>query len=141
MNVERPSPIDLVIDTSAIMALTLDETTAASIRSALATSKAPVISAATVVELQIVARSRFGPPGGEAVRTVLDAANVVTLPVDVNQVEFALIGWDHFGRGNHPAGLNYGDCFSYALARHLDVPLLCVGNDFAQTDLTIVELN
>jgi ribonuclease VapC len=99
-----------------------------------------VISAATVVELHIVTTARFGSAGSSATRTILDAANVVTMPIDAIQAELATAAWDQFGRGNHPARLNYGDCFSYALAHHVDAPLLCVGNDFSQTDIEIVDL-
>lgn len=133
--------IDLVVDTSAVIALTRDESTADAIGQALAASGGPVISAATLVELHIVARARFGATATDAFRAVLDAADVVTMPVDATQVELAAAAWEQFGRGNHPAGLNYGDCFSYALARHLGVPLLCVGEDFVRTDVEIVELS
>jgi ribonuclease VapC len=136
----RPTAIDLVVDTSAILALALDEPTANAVRTALESTGGPVISAATVVELHIVAAARFGPAGVNATRTILDAANVVTMPVDAIQVELATAAWDRYGRGNHPAQLNYGDCFSYALAHHLEAPLLCVGNDFIQTDLDLVDL-
>lgn len=141
MSVRRPAAIDLVVDTSAIVALARDEPTATAIREVLATADGPVISAAAVVELHIVTRARFGPTGTDAFRAILDAADVVTMPVDPTQVELATAAWDVFGRGNHPAGLNVGDCFSYALARHLEVPLLCVGDDFSQTDIEVVDLS
>jgi ribonuclease VapC len=136
----RPPAIDLVVDTSAILALALEEPTAHAIQAVLESAGGPVISAAIVVELHIVAAARFGPAGAEAAGTILDAANVVTMPVDAIQIDLATTAWDRFGRGNSPARLNYGDCFSYALARHLDVPLLCVGDDFSRTDLDLVEL-
>ena len=141
MTLRRPGPVDLVVDTSAILALALDEPTAAAVQTALASATEPVMSAATSVELHIVARARFGPAGADAVRTILDAADVVTMPVDSIQTELATAAWDRFGRGNHAAGLNYGDCFSYALARHLDAPLLCVGNDFPLTDVAVIDLS
>lgn len=140
MSVRRPAAIDLVVDTSAIVALARDEPTAAAISGALAAADGPVMSAAAVVELHIVTRSRFGPAGTDAFRAVLDAADVVTMPVDPVQVELATAAWDQYGRGNHPASLDFGDCFSYALARHLQVPLLCVGDDFVRTDIEIVDL-
>ena len=137
MNDRRPSPIDLVIDTSAIMAIALDEAPANDVRSVLVASRGPVVSAATLVELTIVATARFGVGGPPAVRVVLDRADVVTIPVDEHQAELALGAWQRFGNGRHPAGLNYGDCFTYALAKHLEVPLLCVGDHFAQTDVEL----
>ncbi len=136
----RPAAIDLVVDSSAILALALDEPTALAIRAALGSANGPVISAATLVKLHIVTAARFGSAGASATRTILDAANVVTMPVDTVQAELATAAWDRFGRGNHPARLNYGDCFSYALAHHVGAPLLCVGNDFSQTDIEIVDL-
>jgi ribonuclease VapC len=68
----------------------------------------------------------------------LHEAEIITMPVDAPQVDGARRAWSRFGRGNHPAQLNFGDCFAYALAADLDVPLLCVGNDFARTDLRLV---
>ena len=62
------------------------------------------------------------------------------MPVDERQAEEAMAAWLRFGKGHHSAALNYGDCFSYALAHHLEVPLLCVGADFERTDLTLVDV-
>jgi ribonuclease VapC len=137
---DRPSPIDLVIDSSALIAVTLDERSAGEVRNALAAAAGPVISAATLVETSIVAAARLGPSGPVATRTLLDAARVVTMPVDEHQAELAAGAWQRFGRGRHRARLNYGDCFSYALAAHLDVPLLCIGDDFRHTDLQLVDV-
>jgi ribonuclease VapC len=138
--IERPSLIDLVIDTSAIVALLLDEATAAGIKRELGNSSGPVISAASIVELGIVTLARFGPAGAETAQAVLDAAGVVTVPVDSQICNAASDAWRRFGRGNHPAGLNFGDCFTYATAKHYGVPLLCVGDDFKQTDLPLADV-
>lgn len=136
----RPAAIDLVIDSSALIAVTLDERSAELLMTALSAAAGPVISAATVVEACIAAAARLGPGGPDAIRELLDAAGAVTIPVDEHQSRLAVDAWPRFGRGNDPAGLNYGDCFSYALAAHLDVPLLCVGADFANTDLQLVDV-
>jgi ribonuclease VapC len=101
-------------------------------------TRTAVISAANVLECSMVLSSRFGIAGVERFDKYLTAAEIVTMPVDKTQLEGARTAWATFGRGNHPAKLNYGDCFAYALANHLDVPLLCIGTDFAQTDLTLV---
>jgi ribonuclease VapC len=138
--IERPPLIDLVIDTSAIVALLLDEATAGGIQRELENSSSPVISAASIVELSIVTTARFGPAGGDAAQAVLDAAGVVTVPVASQICDAATDAWRRLGRGNHPAGLNFGDCFAYATAKHYDVPLLCVGDDFKQTDLRLVDV-
>jgi ribonuclease VapC len=136
----RPAPIDLVVDTSAIMAIANDERSADMVQAALDEAQGPVISAASLLELSIVVSARFGPDGPVAVRAILDSANVLVMPVDERQAEEAMAAWLRFGKGHHPAALNYGDCFSYALAHHLEVPLLCVGADFERTDLTLVDV-
>ncbi len=136
----RPAPIDLVIDSSALIAVTLDESSAERVLIALTDAAGPVISAATLLEASIVAAARLGPDGPAAIRALLDPARVVTIPVDEHQAGLAADAWRRYGRGNHPARLNYGDCFSYALAAHLEVPLLCIGADFAQTDLHLVDV-
>lgn len=140
MTLARPAPIDIVIDSSALIAVTFDERSAGQLLAALAAAVGPVISAATLVEACIVAAARLGPDGPEAIRTLLDAAGATTIPVDEHQAQLAVEAWIRYGRGNHPAQLDYGDCFSYALAAHLDVPLLCVGADFERTDLRLVDV-
>lgn len=68
----------------------------------------------------------------------IDSAEIVIHPIDTRTAQLAEQAWLQFGKGRHPAGPNCGDCFSYALARHLEVPLLCVGNDFRQTDVVVI---
>ena len=140
MTLERPAPIDLVVDTSAIMAIALNEQSASAVQRALESVRGPVISSATIVELSIVAASHVGADGRTAVRAILETSGVVTMPVDDLQADLVIDAWLQFGKGNHPARLNYGDCFSYALAHHLEVPLLCVGDDFARTDLELIDV-
>ncbi len=89
MTPARPPAIDLVVDTSAILALALEEPTAHAVQAVLESAGGPVISAAIVVELHIVAAARFGPAGADAANTILDAANVVTMPVDAIQADLA----------------------------------------------------
>ena len=139
MTLQRPAPFDLVVDTSAIMALLLDESTSAAVTAALRASKAPVISGPTVLELSMVASTRLSgdtpDAGAIAARGILDAADVLTIDIGQQLIDVAFDGWLKFGKGRHPAALNFGDCFSYTLAREYELPLLCVGGDFAQTDL------
>lgn len=99
-----------------------------------------MISAGTLLELSIVAAARLGASGPDAVRAVLDRAAVVTMPVDDTQVTAATEAWLRFGKGRHRAALNYGDCYGDALARHCEVPLLCVGDDFRHTDVAIIDV-
>jgi ribonuclease VapC len=137
VTLRRPPPADVVLDTSAIVAILLDEPQGDQVSRLLADARGPIMSAANVVELLIVAEGRAGPPGAASARQVLDQADVVVIPVDDPIAAGAHAAWRRFGKGNHPAALNYGDCFAYALARHAELPLLCVGDDFSQTDLRL----
>lgn len=87
-----------------------------------------------MLELGIVAEAR-SPAATGIVRRVLRDAQITVTPFDAALAERALDAWRRFGKGRHPAALNLGDCFSYALAEATDCPILCVGDDFAQTDL------
>ena len=139
--IDRPHRVDLVVDTSAVLAVLLDESTAAGVEHALRSAAAPVISAGSAVELGIVTTARFGRTGADAAQALLDAAGVVTMPVDSLISQAALDAWQRYGKGNHSARLNFGDCFAYATAQHFEVPLLCVGNNFAHTDATLVDMS
>ncbi|MEZ4831728.1 MAG: type II toxin-antitoxin system VapC family toxin [Caldilineaceae bacterium] len=89
-------------------------------------------------ETAIVIESRFGMPGGEKLDLLLASAKIQIQSVTHEQVAVARLAYRTYGKGRHPAGLNYGDCFSYALAKVEDEPLLFKGNDFNQTDLMTV---
>ena len=93
------------------------------------------MSAATRVELGIVFEARTGPAGTQLLDELLARIGVEVVAVDAEQAASALVCWRRFGKGRHRAGLNLGDTFSYALARELGSPLLCVGEDFAATDV------
>lgn len=125
------------MDPSALVALMLDERPAAEIAQVLQHAAGPIMSAASVVELLLVLEARLGPSGSVAGRQLLDEANLVTVPVDDVITGASIDAWRRFGKGRHRAGLNFGDCFSYALAKHWGLPLLCVGDDFGHTDLTL----
>jgi ribonuclease VapC len=125
----------MVIDTSAILAIFLDEPEAADFERRIAADPVRLISAATLVEAAIVIESRLGEPGGRELDLWLHRLGAETVPVDAEQVEMARRAWRRYGKGRHPAGLNYGDCFAYALARTRDETLLFKGDDFARTDL------
>ncbi|WP_395727826.1 type II toxin-antitoxin system VapC family toxin [Nakamurella sp.] len=128
------SPI--ILDTSAVAAVIFGESDAEAYAAAMVRHAGELsISAVTLVELGIVAEARQGPAATQDVRALLDRLGVVTEPVDAAQAGAALAAWRRFGKGRHPAGLNLGDCFSYALARMSGGSLLFKGNDFAQTDI------
>jgi ribonuclease VapC len=94
-----------------------------------------LISAGTLIEVGIVVEARLGDTGGRELDLWLRRAEVETMAVDAAQADMARRAWRRFGRGRHPAGLNYGDCFAYALAVTHDEPLLFKGGDFPKTDV------
>jgi ribonuclease VapC len=136
----RPPPFDLVVDTSAVMAIVNAKQSRHIIAGALAEAEGPTIAASTRLELSIVAEARLGRGGADDALAILDAAGAVTFPFDEHLADLAFDAWLRFGRGRHRAALDFGDCFGYALAVHLDVPLLCVGDDFAQTDAKLIDV-
>jgi len=90
---------------------------------------------ATRLEATIVAERLGGAEAGEALRMLIATANIRLIAVEQNHLEAAQEGWRRFGKGNHPARLNFVDCFSYALAKVTGEPLLYKGNDFSKTDV------
>lgn len=126
----------MVIDTSAILAVLLNEPEAPDLERRIAADPVRLISAATLVETAIVIESRLGDAGGREFDLWLHRLDAETVPVDAEQADMARRAWRRFGKGRHPAGLNYGDCFAYALAATRGEPLLFKGGDFSRTDLT-----
>ena len=125
----------MVIDSSAIVAIAFNEPEAAAFESRIADDPVRLISAATILEIAMVIETRLGEPGGSELDLWLHKAGVEIVAVDAEQADLARRAWRRFGKGRHPAGLNYGDCFSYALAATRQEPLLFKGNDFSQTDI------
>lgn len=125
----------MVLDTSALTAILLREESAERLIAALAADDTRLVSAATVVELSLVLLGRFGPAGDAPLDRLLQSLNADVVPVDAAQVTLARDAALRYGRGRHPAALNFGDCFSYALAVERGQPLLFVGDDFAKTDV------
>jgi ribonuclease VapC len=122
-----------VVDTSALMAILLDEPKADSCAEALEAAEPPEISAATLAEALVVADRRGV---GEAMRVLVAGAQVKVHAVDAVFARRVAETYTVWGKGVHPAGLNIFDCFAYALAREHEAKLLFVGNDFARTDIT-----
>ena len=125
----------MVIDTSAIVAIALDEAEAAAFERLVADAPVRLISAATLFEAAMALESRFGERGGAELDLWLHKAGVEMGDLDAQQADLARRAWRRFGKGRHPAGLNYGDCFSYALAMTTGEPLLFKGEDFSRTDV------
>jgi ribonuclease VapC len=124
----------MVIDTSAVVAVLLNEANAPRITQAMETGSPRLFSAANLLEA-IVIESRKGENGGRELDLLIYRADIEIIPVDQDQAEIARIAWRRFGKGRHPAALNYGDCFAYALAKSRRLPLLFQGDDFSQTDI------
>jgi ribonuclease VapC len=93
------------------------------------------MSAASLLETAIVIEARYGEPGGNELDQLLQKAQIKIEPVTVEQAEVARRAYRSYGKGRHPAGLNFGDCFSYALAKVLGEALLFKGDDFSKTDI------
>jgi len=126
----------MVIDTSALVAVFLGEPERHQFLKAISEAETRRISAANALETGIVLEARRGEAAGREFDLFLHLAKVEVVPVDADQVEIARLAWRRYGKGRHPAALNFGDCFAYALARTLGEPLLAKGSDFAQTDLS-----
>lgn len=125
----------MVIDTSAIIAILLDEPTVGRIADAIASASVRLLSATNLVEASIAVERRTGDSGGRELDLLIYWTGIEIVPVDQDQAELARVAWRRFGKGRDRAGLNYGDCFAYALAKSRRVPLLFVGNDFSYTDV------
>jgi ribonuclease VapC len=125
----------MVIDTSAIVAIALNKPDAAELEVRIADDPVRLISAATVLEATIVLETRMGDAGGREFDLWLLKIGAEIVPVDAEQADVARRAWRRFGKGRHAAALNYGDCFSYALALTRGEPLLFKGEDFAKTDV------
>ena len=128
----------MVLDTSALLALLLDEPDADAFRLAVEDDPVRLVSAATLLEAALVIETRKGEPGGRELDALVQKAGITVVPVDAEHVAEARRAYRRFGKGRHAPGLNYGDVFSYALARIEGEPLLFKGSDFAQTDVARV---
>lgn len=127
----------MVLDTSAIIAILLDEPSAEPLVAAVEADHTRLVSAATVVEASLVILGRFGEVADPQLDRLLRGIGAEVVPVGEEQVVLARDAVLRFGRGRHAAALNFGDCFSYALAVARGEPLLFVGDDFAQTDVEV----
>lgn len=127
----------MVIDTSAIIAILFAEAAAPGLEDAILATTRPSLSAASLVEAGIVAIGRRGEAAETELMLLVRRLGIEVVPMTAAHADYALEAFRRFGRGRHPAKLNFGDCFSYALARGLGEPLLFVGDDFARTDVEV----
>lgn len=129
----------MVIDTSALIAILQREPERRSFIEAIEAADARLMSVATFVEISIVIEARHGAEGLRDLDHFISRASIEVVAVDVEQGNAARHAFSRFGKRRHRAGLNYGDCFSYALAMQMREPLLCKGDVFAHTDVPIVD--
>ena len=127
----------MIVDSSAVVAILFDEPEAGSLLDRLADAPARGIAAPTLVECDIVTAARLGADSRPVLRRFVTDLEVETVPFGLDHWSLATDAWLRFGRGRHRAALNFGDCISYAAARLARRPLLCVGTDFARTDLEL----
>jgi len=125
----------MVIDTSALFAILTSGTGVEQLKNAIDRDTTRLMSIASALETSIVLESRFGEAGTRELDLIVQRLPIELRPVDWDQLEWARFAYHTYGRGRHPAKLNFGDCFSYALSKVTGEPLLYIGNDFAQTDL------
>lgn len=125
----------MVVDTSALVAILLREPDADRFGRCIADAPACLLSAVNRVELSFVIEGRKGEAGRADLETLLLDAGIETVVVTPQQAEIAIDAFRRFGKRRHPANLNIGDCFAYALAKAMDRPLLFRGEDFALTDI------
>jgi ribonuclease VapC len=127
----------MVIDTSALAAIFFHEPERDAFRNAIVAASSRLISAATVLEAGMVIEGRRGGGAGREFDLFIVRAQLKIVPIDAELADLARSAWRKYGKGRHPAGLNFGDCFSYALAKSSGEPLLAKGTDFASTDVLI----
>jgi ribonuclease VapC len=128
----------MVLDSSAVLAVLFDQPERRAFTLSIERDPRRLMSAANVLESALVAEASRGESAGRELDLLLHRADVLLVPVDADQVELARSAWRRFGKGRHPAGLNFGDCFAYALAEASGEPLLFKGEDFARTDIAAV---
>jgi len=127
----------MVIDTSALVAMMTGEPSADRLVAVVESETERLVSAATVVEAALVLIGRYGDVGDAQLDRFLRGIGAEVVPVGEEQVTLARDAALRFGKGRHPAALNYGDCFSYALAVARHSPLLFVGDDFSKSDVEV----
>ena len=125
----------MIVDTSAVAAVLFDEPDSARYAAAIAQAAGRRMSAANILETVLVVEGRSGIAGGQELDIFMETAAIEIVPVTLEQVQAARVAWRRYGKGNHPAGLNFGDCFAYALSEISGEPLLYKGDDFALTDV------
>lgn len=128
----------MILDSSAVVAILLRQPGHEEPLKRIAEAPGTAIGTPTLAETGIVLTARLGPSGRSLVARFVEEADILALPFGESHWQAAIGAYLRFGKGRHPAALNYGDCMTYATAELAREPLLCVGEDFAQTDLELV---
>jgi ribonuclease VapC len=129
----------VIVDSSAVLAILLQEPDARRIASAIAQADRRQMSAANLLEVELVAAARTGGAGSADIDHLIRNLQIEIVPFTLSQLSIARAAISRFGRGHHPARLNFGDCFAYALASERAEPLLFKGEDFAKTDIEVAQ--
>lgn len=127
----------MILDTSAVLAVVLEEEGHERLIKAMREAPEILIGAPTAAECALVLMRRYGEAGLHALSRFLRRNRVVTVPFEGKHAGAAIDASFRYGKGRHPARLNFGDCLSYATAKVADMPLLFIGDDFAQTDIAV----
>jgi ribonuclease VapC len=127
----------LILDSSAIVAVLLREPDCEPLVECLAANPEPGVGAPTLVETSIVLAARLGVSGQTLLARFVQGYELEILPLGADHWPVAVQAFLRYGKGRHPAALNFGDCLTYATAQLAGEPLLCTGEDFAKTDLTL----
>lgn len=126
----------MVVDTSAILAILGNEAESREFTRKIAVASAKRLSTGSYLECSIVVEAKHGAEGTRDLNLFINTAQIQLVPFDERQALVARQGYARFGKGRHPASLNFGDCFAYALSKTTSEPLLYKGNDFSETDIT-----
>jgi ribonuclease VapC len=127
----------VIVDTSALLAVVFREPEAEGILAKLQAAPGVAIGAPTAAETGIVLQARLGDPARGLLERLLDELGIQEIPFGELHWREAVAAWQRYGKGRHPAALNFGDCLTYAVAHLSGEPLLFTGDDFARTDLEV----
>ena len=125
----------MTLDSSALLAILLSEAGSLDLVDQILDAEVVRVGTPTLVETAIVLGSRRGKPSAQQVEELVEELGATVVPFTAADWQVAVEAYDRFGRGRHPAGLNFGDCLAYATARTAGDALLFVGNDFSKTDI------
>ena len=129
----------ITVDTSALVAILANEQSREALQMILSESK-PIVSSVSLLECYMRMKSIFGEETSELIDELLNEFAFTVTEFGLRHVTFAQIAFEKFGKGRHPASLNFGDCIVYATAKLIRTPILCLGNDFAKTDADLVKI-